>query len=71
MSRCQEISDATSFDAGSRFETVQEVRSYFTVENMSAMFGADAAEQYPLYADQDELTSMANDVIANKWHCDF
>lgn len=63
--RFHDISDATSFDQGDEFGTEAEVREYFTVANMAAMFGADAG------LSQAELDGMANAVIANRWHCEF
>lgn len=57
-----EISAYTAFDSGERFESDAQVREYFTVANIRAMFGADAD------ADQDTLDTMAAAVIENRWH---
>uniref|UniRef100_A0A6M3LQ09 Uncharacterized protein n=1 Tax=viral metagenome TaxID=1070528 RepID=A0A6M3LQ09_9ZZZZ len=59
--RRQEISEATQFDAGSKFATEEEVREYFTEENMVDM-GFD-----PDFLD----AGMASDVINHRWHCEF
>jgi len=41
ISREQEISDATGFDAGIEFATRQAVMEYLTVANMENMYGAN------------------------------
>ena len=55
------ISEATGFDRGDLFRSVEQVRDYFSVENMRNMFG-----ECPYT--QDELHAMAEAVIANRWH---
>lgn len=57
----QYISDATGFDHGDEFTSEEQVREYFTVDNMRAMFGECAYTQ-------DELDEMADAVIHNGWH---
>lgn len=58
-----QINDATGFANGETFASEQDVRDYFTVENITEMFG-----QSP---EQSVLAKMANIVIANEWHCEF
>lgn len=60
--RRAEISAATGFDYGERFESDDQVREYFTVANILEMFGPDAD------TNEAELASMADDVIENRWH---
>ena len=62
--------DGTGAGNGENFSSEQEVRNYFTVENMHSMFGSQA-DEFPWYNDQDELDSMAEYVIENKLYCDF
>lgn len=59
------ISEQTEFDAGEKFSSEDEVRSYFTKENMEAMFGGHC-EALP-----EVMKSFADAVIANRWHCAF
>ena len=61
-SRLQQISDATAFDQGDKFETDDQVRDYFTVAEQQHMFGDRAI------TDQAMLDRMADDVIDNHWH---
>ena len=58
-----QINDQTGFANGDTFASEQDVREYFTVANITDMFG-DSPEQ-------SVLTKMANIVIANEWHCEF
>lgn len=60
------ISAETDFDSGEKFESAEQVRHYFTVANMTAMFGGEDAT-----FSQDELDAMAATVILNRWHCAF
>ncbi len=62
-----QINDATSFAEGAWFTSEQEVREYFTQDNMAAMFGESERDDFP----QDELDCMAALVISNGWHCTF
>ncbi|PZN07216.1 MAG: hypothetical protein DIU69_12020 [Bacillota bacterium] len=55
------IHDTTGFDNGDLFRSAQEVRDYFTVANIEAMFG-----ECPYT--QEELDEMAEAVIAHRWH---
>lgn len=57
-----EMNDATGFANGMEFEDEQQVRDYFTIENMNHMFndGTDFT--------QDDLDEMAESVIENRWH---
>ena len=67
--RFSEINDAVGFANGDPFDTPAEVREYFTVATMRLMVGPNAEDvQTP---DQDDLDAMADDVIANRWHCRF
>ncbi len=56
-----ELNDSTGFARGERFETEEEVRAYFTVENMESMFGC--VECTP-----ESMTEMADLVIRKGWH---
>lgn len=71
MSTYQFISDRTAFDAGERFASPHEVRQYFTVQNMIDMFGREEAARFEELTDQSELDWMAEEVIQNKWHCNW
>ena len=55
------IHEATNFDAGDLFRSEAEVREYFTVENIQAMFGECSYNQA-------ELDEMAAEVITHRWH---
>ena len=61
-----EINDATGFANGAEFQTEAEVREYFTVASMAAMFN-----DYEGNPDAATLDAMADAVIANRWHCAF
>jgi len=54
------INDATGYANGAEFTTDQEVRDYFTEENMRWMFDGDA--------NIDTLDEWANWVISNQSH---
>lgn len=56
-----DIHDATGFDSGDLFTSEEQVREYFTVENMRDMFG-----ECPYT--QEELDEMAEAVIRHGWH---
>jgi len=56
-----EIHYATGFDNGDLFRSAEEVRRYFTVTNITEMFGSCPYTQ-------DELNAMADEVIAHRWH---
>jgi len=58
-----EINDWTAFEEGVLFDGEEEVREYFTVENMQKMFN-DPSYQ----ANQEDLDIMANAVIRHRWH---
>lgn len=64
----QTISAETGFDQGDRFTSESQVREYFTVANMTAMFGPFEPGDEP---DQEALEAMAKVVIENRWHCAF
>lgn len=55
------IDDLTAFAQGDLFTDEQQVRDYFTVENMRSMFSECNLSQI-------ELNQMAEQVIANGWH---
>src|SRR5690606_25856870 len=56
-----EIHYATGFDNGDLFQSEAQVRAYFTVENIAAMFGSCPYTQA-------ELDEMAEEVISHGWH---
>src|SRR5690606_26358408 len=56
-----EIHYATGFDNGDLFRSAEEVREYFTVANITEMFGSCPYTQA-------ELNEMADEVIAHRWH---
>ena len=60
------INEQTAFAMGAEFENEQQVREYFTVDNMLAMFGS-VGDDAAIWS-QDELDAMADAVIANRWH---
>lgn len=66
----QDISDATGFDSGDMFISVDDVYRYFTITSMNWMYGGNWKLDYP-DVDQDILDEMADTVIENRWHCDF
>jgi len=59
-----EIHYATGFDNGDLFTSAEQVREYFTVENIQAMFGECSYTQA-------ELDEMAEAVISHRWHMAF
>lgn len=59
----QQISELTAFDKGDEFESEDQVRKYFTVENVKSMFPNDETS-----VSQDQLDEMADLVIENGWH---
>lgn len=64
-----DVSGATSFDAGDEFYSAQDVQSYFTVENMRFMFSTYGHPHPTDDISQDQLDAMADAVIENRWHC--
>ena len=60
------ISRVTAFDHGELFASEEQVREYFTAENIAAMFGSDVD-----MPDDATLDAWADIVIENRWHCDF
>jgi len=64
----QEISDATGFDHGEPFESADELRDYFTVKNMTEMYGGNLATDHPELCDQNILDDMCEIVLYNQWH---
>jgi hypothetical protein len=56
--------EATGYANGEEFESEEQVREYFTVENFEHMFG-ECKE------DQPTLDKWANAVIRKKRHCSF
>lgn len=66
----QQISDLTGFDCGDQFTSEDQVRDYFTFNNMKAMFvtypGDD--DNPALSITDDQLDAMADAVITNRWH---
>lgn len=59
----QEITES-GFYNGTEWETVQEVKAYFTVENMVKMFGECVWSQ-------ETLDEMLSEVLVTKEHCTF
>ncbi len=59
-----EISAFTAFDKGEKFNDEEQVREYFTVDNIIEMFGECAFSQA-------ELDRWANRVLQERRHCDF
>ena len=57
----QHIDDLTGFANGEGFESDEQARSYFTVDNMRFMFGECSLTQL-------QLDTMARVVIKNRWH---
>lgn len=55
------IHDATGFDNGNLFTSEEQVREYFSVANIEAMFDSCPYTQA-------ELDEMAEAVIAHRWH---
>lgn len=55
------VSEATGFDGGDEFESEAQVREYFTVANVRAMFG-----ECPYT--QAAMDAMAEAVIDGGWH---
>lgn len=60
------ISRVTAFDHGELFASEEQVREYFTAENIAAMFGSNVG-----VPDDATLEAWAEIVIENRWHCDF
>ena len=56
-----EIHCATGFDNGDLFRSEEQVRAYFTVENLRSMFGSCPYTQ-------EQLDEMAEEVIRHRWH---
>jgi len=56
-----DINEYTGAFNGDLFESEEQVRQYFTVANIEAMFGECSLTQ-------EELDEMAETVITNRWH---
>ena len=56
-----DINEYTGAFNGDLFESEEQVRQYFTVANIEAMFGECSLTQ-------EELNEMAETVITNRWH---
>ena len=77
------ISGATAFDHGEPFNTPADVRAYFALDNMRAIFGPDWSEGGRAWCDpaplwtqgnpwtQDDLDRWAALAIDGGWHCAF
>jgi len=61
----EQINDATAYAEGSLFDDADDVRGYFTVANMAAMFEPGDPG---LALTEAQLASMADEVIENRWH---
>jgi hypothetical protein len=57
--------DATGYANGDQFTSAEQVREYFTVENLSAIYSGGGAGQW----DQRTLDQYADRVIENRRHC--
>lgn len=64
MTRSQ-INDASGFDNGEQFGSPEEVRNYFTIDNLVNLFNE------PCPFSQEQLNEMAEIVILNEWNCVF
>lgn len=62
-----QINAATGFANGEQFQSAEEVRAYFTVDNMREMFGLQDGSRYS----QDDLDRMAEQVIESGFHCRY
>jgi hypothetical protein len=62
-----QINAATGFANGEQFKSAEDVRAYFTQQNMREMFGAEDGSRYS----QAELDAMAEQVIREGFHCRF
>ena len=60
-----EINDLTGFANGDKFTSDEQVREYFTDDNMAEMMGDYDME--PPWT-QHMLDEMADAVIAHRWH---
>jgi hypothetical protein len=58
----EQITDATGFDNGEKFNSEEEVYDYFSPEVQVEMFGTDAV------INEVVLDVMARTVIRNRWH---
>lgn len=62
--RFGEINDYTGFANGELFESKEEIRKYFTRENMINCIDLPLSE----LPSQDDLDEMADMVIEYRWH---
>lgn len=65
----QEISDVTGFDIGGQFQNEDEVRYYFRREQLQSCLNDPYVKD--AIPDQAALDAMAEEVIRNRWHCNF
>ena len=56
-----EINDYTGFANGDKFDSDEEVRFYFTIDNIMGLFGETGE------LTQQTLNEMAEIVIKNRW----
>lgn len=61
----EQINDATAYAEGELFDGEADVRGYFRVANMAAMFEPGDPG---LALTEAQLASMADEVIENRWH---
>ena len=61
-----QLNESTAFAEGKPFISPEQVREYFTMNNMREMFGPHCEE-----IAESTLMAMADTVIGNKWHCNF
>lgn len=61
-----QINESTAFADGEPFTSPEQVRDYFTMQNLSEMFGPHCEE-----VSQETLNKMADTVISNLWNCLF
>jgi hypothetical protein len=62
-----DINDRTGFANGDKFTSDEQVREYFTQQNIRDMIGSTYDDEGTMPS-QDELDQMAETVIENRWH---
>jgi hypothetical protein len=79
MKSFDEINELTGFANGQEFSNEKEVRDYFTIENIVDMGLLHSREEESERSvvkkvaalAQENLTRMAEQVLREKWHCNF
>lgn len=62
-----EINDITGFANGEKFTSDEQVREYFTQQNIREMIGSTYDDEGTMPT-QDALNEMAQLVVENRWH---